>query len=89
MRLPRIKSCLRQLPHGCGQAILGDFRRIPGSSTLRPRVSLFDSGLEAKVKINLGASVGMAQWQPGETAVQITERADASMYQEKELSRTR
>jgi hypothetical protein len=31
----------------------------------------------------------MAQWQPSETAVQITERVDASMYQEKELSRTR
>jgi len=40
------------------------------------------------VRINLGASVGMAQWQAGETAVHITERADASMYQEKELSRT-
>jgi hypothetical protein len=30
----------------------------------------------------------MAQWQPDETAVQITERADAAMYREKELSRT-
>jgi diguanylate cyclase (GGDEF)-like protein len=42
----------------------------------------------AKIRINLGASVGMAQWQPDETAVQITERADAAMYREKELSRT-
>jgi diguanylate cyclase (GGDEF)-like protein len=42
----------------------------------------------AKIRINLGASVGMALWQPDETAVQITERADAAMYREKELSRT-
>jgi diguanylate cyclase (GGDEF)-like protein len=40
-----------------------------------------------EVKINLDASIGVAQWQPGETVLQITERADASMYHGKELSR--
>jgi diguanylate cyclase (GGDEF)-like protein len=40
-----------------------------------------------EIKINLDASIGVAQWQPGETALQITERADASMYHGKELSR--
>ena len=39
-----------------------------------------------KVKINLDASIGLAQWQPGETTQHLTERADAAMYQEKELS---
>ncbi|MGA9798969.1 MAG: GGDEF domain-containing protein [Terriglobales bacterium] len=41
------------------------------------------------IRINLDVSVGAAQWQAGETAVQLTQRADASMYREKELSRTR
>jgi diguanylate cyclase (GGDEF)-like protein len=40
-----------------------------------------------EVKISLDASIGVAQWQAGETALQITERADASMYHGKELSR--
>jgi diguanylate cyclase (GGDEF)-like protein len=42
----------------------------------------------SETKINLDASIGVAQWQPGETALQITERADASMYHAKELSRS-
>jgi diguanylate cyclase (GGDEF)-like protein len=41
-----------------------------------------------EVKISVGASFGVAQWQSGETALQITERADASMYHGKELSRS-
>ena len=53
--------------------VLGDYTLPVGTST---------------TKINLGASIGVAQWQPGETAVQITERADASMYGVKELSRS-
>ena len=40
------------------------------------------------IKIRLDASIGVAQWQPGETAVQITERADTSMYEVKEPSRS-
>jgi PleD family two-component response regulator len=39
-----------------------------------------------KVKIHLDASVGVAQWRPGETTSQVIERADASMYKQKELS---
>jgi PleD family two-component response regulator len=42
----------------------------------------------SETKINLDASIGVAQWQPGETVLQITERADASMYHGKELSRS-
>ncbi len=42
----------------------------------------------SETKIRLDASIGVAQWQPGETALQITERADASMYHGKELSRS-
>lgn len=41
-----------------------------------------------KIKISVDASIGLAQWQPGETAQQVIERADAAMYKEKELSRT-
>jgi diguanylate cyclase (GGDEF)-like protein len=40
------------------------------------------------VSIKVDASIGVAQWQRGETALQIAERADASMYQEKDQSRT-
>ena len=42
----------------------------------------------SETKIKLDTSIGVAQWQPGETALQITERADASMYDGKELSRS-
>jgi GGDEF domain-containing protein len=42
----------------------------------------------SEIKIDLDASIGVAQWQPGETALQITERADASMYHGKESSRS-
>ena len=38
---------------------------------------------KSKVKISLVASIGMAQWQPGETTQQVTERADAAMYNDK------
>ena len=53
--------------------VLGDYTLQVGTNT---------------IKINLDASIGVAQWQTGETAVQITERADASMYDVKELSRS-
>jgi GGDEF domain-containing protein len=36
-----------------------------------------------KVKIRMDASIGVAQWQPGETAHQVIEHADAAMYKEK------
>jgi hypothetical protein len=53
--------------------VLGDYTLPVGTNT---------------IKINLDASIGVAQWQPGETVLQITERADASMYGVKELSRS-
>ncbi len=40
-----------------------------------------------KVKVNVEASVGVAQWQPGETSRGGIERADSAMYREKEFSR--
>ena len=53
--------------------VLGDYTLQVGTNT---------------IKIRLDASIGLAQWQPGETAVKITERADASMYEVKEPSRS-
>ena len=35
------------------------------------------------------ASVGVVQWQPGETSHEVIERADSSMYKDKELSEKR
>ena len=42
-----------------------------------------------KIKVSVDASIGLAQWLPGETIQQVIEHADAAMYKEKELSRTR
>jgi diguanylate cyclase (GGDEF)-like protein len=39
------------------------------------------------VKIRVDASIGVAQSQPGETALQVIEHADTAMYKEKKLSR--
>ena len=39
------------------------------------------------VKVTVDASVGVAQWQPGQTMQQVIEHADAAMYQEKQLAR--
>lgn len=39
------------------------------------------------VKARVDASVGVAQWQPGDTVQEIIHRADAAMYKEKELAR--
>ena len=38
-------------------------------------------------KINVTASLGLAQWQPGQTFQQIIEHADASMYKEKKRAK--
>ena len=43
------------------------------------------AGKEA-IKVHVDASVGLAQWKPGETMQQVIERADAAMYQQKELA---
>jgi len=39
-----------------------------------------------EVKVNVDASIGVSQWQPGECMTQAIERADAAMYQEKRLA---
>lgn len=38
------------------------------------------------VKIPVVASVGLAQWEPGKTAKQVVEQADAAMYRDKKES---
>ena len=40
-----------------------------------------------KTTVHMDASVGVVQWQQGETPLQVIERADACMYKDKELSR--
>ena len=45
------------------------------------------NGGAEKVKIRMDAAIGMAQWQPGETASQVIERADSAMYTDKKLSK--
>ncbi len=40
-----------------------------------------------EVKVNLDASLGVIQWQPGETIQQVIERADAAMYADKKRAR--
>ena len=39
------------------------------------------------VKVSLDASIGVAQWQPGESMQQVIERADSAMYREKKLGK--
>lgn len=41
------------------------------------------------LKIRVSASIGIAQWQPGETLQQVIEQADAAMYLEKQGNRSR
>ena len=53
---------------------------IFGEYTIRP-----GKGLD-EVKVNVDAAVGLAQWQSGDTAKTIVERADTAMYlQKKEM----
>jgi len=40
----------------------------------------------AEVKVRVDASIGLAQWQPGETMEKLIERADTAMYDEKRRS---
>lgn len=45
-------------------------------------------GAEGKtLKIPVDASIGVAQWQPGETMQEVIEHADAVMYRDKQLAR--
>jgi diguanylate cyclase (GGDEF)-like protein len=52
-----------------------------GEYTVRPGKG------SAEVKVKVDASVGLAQWQPGETMKSVVERADAEMYKQKEITR--
>jgi GGDEF domain-containing protein len=38
------------------------------------------------VKINVAASIGLAQWERGATMQQVMEQADAAMYLDKQMS---
>jgi diguanylate cyclase (GGDEF)-like protein len=44
---------------------------------------------DKEVKINVEASVGLAQWAVGETLQQVIEHADAAMYKEKQAAKKR
>lgn len=44
---------------------------------------------DTEVKVPVDASVGLEQWQSGETLQQIIERADATMYKEKQAAKKR
>ena len=48
-----------------------------------------DGGSDKSLKVHVGASIGVAQWQPGDTVEQVIARADAKMYMDKEQSRKR
>jgi len=41
------------------------------------------------VKLRVAASIGLAQWEPGKSVKQLIEQADAAMYIDKQVSRTR
>jgi diguanylate cyclase (GGDEF)-like protein len=44
-------------------------------------------GGKSDLKVEVGASIGVAQWLPGKTSQQVIEAADASMYLDKKQSR--
>ena len=48
-----------------------------------------DAGSGATVKVDVDASIGVAQWLPGKTVKQVIEQADAAMYLDKKQSRRR
>ncbi|MGC2185384.1 MAG: hypothetical protein WA637_19105 [Terriglobales bacterium] len=39
------------------------------------------------MSIEVDASIGLAEWHPGETMEEVIEQADASMYSDKKESR--
>lgn len=41
---------------------------------------------KGEAKVHVDAAIGLAQWQPNETIQEVMERADAAMYQQKELA---
>lgn len=52
-----------------------------GEYTIRPG----KGSAEAKVRVE--ASLGLAQWQPGDTIKSVVERADAEMYKQKKMAK--
>lgn len=52
-----------------------------GDYTIRPGKG------NGEVKVHVDASIGVTQWQPGETLKDLVEHADAAMYQEKQKAR--
>jgi len=44
-------------------------------------------GASGKVKVRIAASIGIAQWQSGQTVQVLVARADSAMYREKALAR--
>jgi len=47
------------------------------------------SGSNKSLKVDVDASIGVAQWWPGKTVQQVIEQADAAMYLDKKQSRKR
>jgi predicted signal transduction protein with EAL and GGDEF domain len=50
--------------------------------------TLLLEGGKKPTKVNVHASVGIAQWQAGETMARVIERADIMMYSDKKLSKS-
>jgi diguanylate cyclase (GGDEF)-like protein len=42
---------------------------------------------QAEAKVTVDASIGLAQWQPGETIKELIRRADSTMYRMKQQGR--
>jgi diguanylate cyclase (GGDEF)-like protein len=47
------------------------------------------AGSSKSLKVDVDASIGVAQWMPGKTVQQVIEQADAAMYLDKKQSRKR
>ena len=48
-----------------------------------------NTGSDKSLKVDIDASIGVAQWLPGKTVKQVIEQADAAMYLDKKQSRKR
>ena len=66
---------------GAGAQIERLEKWVFGEYTIRPGKG------SGEVKANVGAAVGLAQWQPDETAKMVVDRADAEMYKQKQPMR--
>jgi len=49
--------------------------------------SIQTDGASGKVKVRINASIGIAQWQSGQTMQALVARADSAMYREKAQAR--